>query len=273
LRQGRYAEALGFYAEAQGIFESLGEPTSVANIWHQIGMVHSTAGQFEKAERAYRQSLVINVQMKDLEGEAGSLYELGSLYENIGHIEEAVAFYKQVVDICVKLRNPYREGMARAALAFSLINLQRYDDARRELLRAIECKKLYGHAVGIWDTWDILRNLEQAIGDSQAAHQARQQAIESYLAYRRASGQSRTLGAQLCAIAAQVIPQGDTTKLEQALAQLSEAETTPPSGKLLIHNLQAILKGERDPALADDPNLEYDDAVELILLLEALNAQ
>ena len=45
------------------------------------------------------------------------------------------------------------------------------------------------------------------------------------------------------------------------------------SFKLMISKLQAILQGDRDPALADDPNLEYDDAVELKLLLEALNSQ
>ena len=113
-------------------------------------MTHKKAGQFEKAERAYRQSLAINVQMKDLEGEAASLYELGNLYDDMGHIEEAVAFNKQVVDICVKLLNLYREGMARQALAFSLIKLQRHDEARHELYRAIECKKPYGHAAKPW---------------------------------------------------------------------------------------------------------------------------
>ena len=62
-------------------------------------------------------------------------------------------------------------------------------------------------------------------------------------------------------------------RLEQAFTQLSEDEATPPSGKLLIAKLQANLHDSRDAALADDPNLAYDDAVELILLLEALNSQ
>ena len=37
--QQRYAEALEIYDEARDIFESLGEPGSVATTWHQIGMV------------------------------------------------------------------------------------------------------------------------------------------------------------------------------------------------------------------------------------------
>jgi len=271
--QGRYAEALESYAEARVIFESLGEPKSVAAIWHQIGMVHKNAKQFEQAERANRQSLAIKVQQRDLAGEASSLNELGNLYDAMGRLEEAVKCFQQAADISFKLQGQRYEGFARNNLADTLIKLQRYDEARHELNRAIECKKPYGHAAHLWSTWMILHNLEQATGNQQAAAQARQQAIESYVAYRHAGGQSMEPGAQLCAFAAQAISQGETTELEQALAQLSGAESTPPSGKLLLSNLQAILRGSRDTALADDPNLDYQDAVELQLLLEALNSQ
>jgi hypothetical protein len=78
-------------------------------------------------------------------------------------------------------------------------------------------------------------------------------------------------GAQLCAVAAQAIAQGATSEMEQQLAQLSEADV-PSSAKVLISKLQAILHGDRNPALADDPNLDYDDAVELQLLLEELSS-
>ena len=38
----------------------------------------------------------------------------------------------------------------------------------------------------------------------------------------------------------------------------------------MIPKLQAILRGDRNPALAADPDLDYDDAAELQLLLESL---
>jgi len=270
--QNRYDEALRNHHESREIFETLGEPISVAIAWHQIGMTHKNAKQFEQAERAYRQSLAISVQMKDLEGEAGSLYELASLYHLLGHLEEAVILRQQVADICVKLNNPYREGMTRVGLASTHIKLQRFDEARRELYRAVECQKPYGHAGEPWKTWGMLCNLEKASGNPQAAAQARQQAIESYLAYRRAGGQSMTTGAQLCALAAQAIEQGDTTEVEQQLAQFSRADV-PSWAEAMIPKLQAILRGDRNSALAADPNLDYDDAVELQLLLEKLAAK
>ncbi len=148
--QKNYVEALKIYAEARDIFENLGEPGSVATAWHQIGMVHKEAGQYDRAEQAYRQSLAIKVARKDRAGEASSLGELGNLYDEMGHLEEAVTFYRQAADIYVELKDLATEGRARNNIAGTLINLKRYDEARTELLRAIECNKPYGHAVHPW---------------------------------------------------------------------------------------------------------------------------
>jgi len=164
LRQKRYAEALERYAEALKTFESLGEPDTVAMVWHQIGMVHSETKQFEQAEHAYRQSLAIKVQQKNRAGEASSLIELGNLYGQWGRLEEAATFYRQAAEIYAKLKDLRYEGVARSNLGIPLIKLQRYNEARRELLRAIECMKPFGHVAQPWETWNILHNLEQALG-------------------------------------------------------------------------------------------------------------
>ncbi len=270
LLQGRYAEALAAFDEAREAFEALGEPGSVAGAWHQIGIVHSEAGQFDQAERAYRQSLAILVQHKLRSNEAASLLVLGNLYVFMGRLEEAVAFHRQAADIYVELQNRIREGVARSNLAVDLIELGRYDDARRELRRAIECKQPYGHAAEPWTTWDILHDLEQATGHPKAAAQSRQQAIQCFLAYRRDGGENHYTGAQLCTMVAQAIGQGETAQAAAVLAQYANDEDTPEFGKVLIPKLQAILNGDRNPALADDSALSFDHAVELQLLLERL---
>lgn len=115
--QRRYAEALEIYQQARDIFESLCEPGTVAGIWYQIGMLHSSAGQFEPAERAYRESLAIRVRDRDRVGEVASLNELGILYDAIGRLEEAAAFYHQTADICVELQDLAHEGVTRSNLA------------------------------------------------------------------------------------------------------------------------------------------------------------
>ncbi|MGE0682024.1 MAG: hypothetical protein AB7P69_14135 [Candidatus Binatia bacterium] len=59
---------------------------------------------------------------------------------------------------------------------------------------------------------------------------------------------------------------------EQALAQYAGTDA-PPSCKILLAKLRAILKGDRNFSLTTDPELDYDDAAELQLLLERLNAR
>ncbi len=271
LLQRRYAEALEVYAEARSIFEGLGEMGTVAGILHQIGRVYMGAKQFEQAENAHQRSLAIRVQQKDRAGEASSLAELGNLYSSMGRLENAVKCFRQATDLYVKLQDHCNEGFSRNNLAATLIELRRYDEARGELNRGIECIKPYGHAAEPWKAWNILCDLERTTGQQQAAAEARQQAMQSYLAHRRDGGQSMSRGAQACALFEQAVAQGEAHELAHKLAN-SLAANADPRVKALITKLQAILRGIRDPALVADPELNYDDAVELLLLLERLSA-
>jgi tetratricopeptide (TPR) repeat protein len=270
--QQRYEEALATYQEALKLSDALGEPDSVAVAWHQIGMVYSETQQFEQAERAYRQSLAIKVQQQNRSGEAGSLGELGTLYEDMGRLEEAVAFYRQTVDIYVALGDLRHEGFSHTNLARTLMTLKRYDDTRQELQRAFECKKPFGHAARPWTTWALLHDLEQAIGNAPAAANAWQQALQCYLAYRRDGGESQEPVASLCAFIANAMRRGDTTAVAQELAHLRAIIDPPPWLQTMLPKLHTILHGDRNPALAADPALDYDDAAELLLLLERLGA-
>ena len=63
--QGQYAEAIAGYQSARQIFSELGEPQMVSTSWHQIGMVHEEAGNYEAAEDAYRESLALEVKLKN----------------------------------------------------------------------------------------------------------------------------------------------------------------------------------------------------------------
>jgi tetratricopeptide (TPR) repeat protein len=190
----------------------------------------------------------------------------------MGRLEQAVTFYRQAADVYVGLGNLIGEGRARNNLANTLVKLSRYDEARRELQRAIECKQPYGHVATLWTTWQLLYNLELTTGHPQAAFEARQQAIATYLAYRRDGGESQNPGAQWCGATLQAIQHN---QVDNALKQLSQLLTSdsPDWVKALIPKLQAILGGARDPALADDPALDYDDAAEVLLLLERLHAE
>ena len=67
--------------------------------------------------------------------------------------------------------------------------------------------------------------------------------------------------------------EGDRGELMGQIEQLLPEPELPESVRAAFTALQAILTGSRDPALAADPRLDYDDAAELRLLLERLAAR
>jgi len=272
--QRRYAEALAAWTEARDTFERLGEPASVATGWHQIGMVHQEAGQYEAAEHAYQESLRIKVRMGNKAGEASTLNQLGNIYGRMGRREDAVRFFLQAAEIyqSKEIADLANEGKARSNAADELIKLGRRDNAREELKRAIECDKPFGHASEPWKTFAILCNLERAVGDQAAAVDARSRAVQAYLAYRRDGGENQDTSGQVAERVSQAMAAGRHAEAEAEVNGWLRHPDLPnhPSFRVLLLALQALLAGSRDPALAADPSLDYDDAAEVLLLLERL---
>ncbi|MDM8528649.1 tetratricopeptide repeat protein [Anaerolineales bacterium HSG24] len=266
--QKEYPAALTGYAEARILFEALNEPQSVATVWHQTGMVYQDMGQYEAAETAYREALALDVQQQNRAGEASTLGQLGGLYENMGRLEESVLFHRQAADIAMELQDLAKEGIRRNNLGDTLIKLGRYEEARRELNRAIECGKPYGHSAEPWKTYGILYDLETAVGNAAAAQVARAEAIKLYRAYRLAGGENHNPGGRLCLAFRQAMEAGQTAEMAERLVAFAEQWSHVPEAQALADILQQILQGNRDPVLAENPALSYSNAVEVGLLLE-----
>lgn len=271
MEQGNYDAAIAGHEEARVIFEQQNEPAMVATAWHQLGRVHQEAGQYDAAETAYRQSLDIKTQTNNLAGQASSLNMLGVLYnEHLKRPEEAVTFYRQAADINVALGNLRYEGVTRNNIANTLQKLRRYDEARTEIMRAIECDRPFGHAAQPWTAFGILSNIETAQGNHTASRAAWVQARDAYLAYRRQGGYAQYGGGKLVQHVLGLLAQQKAAEVDALFNELVANPNTPDSLKLLMQAMVAILSGSPDPALADDPNLDYADAAEILFLIERL---
>ena len=80
----------------------------------------------------------------------------------------------------------------------------------------------------------------------------------------------RASGGRLCAQFWQAIQENKTEEMSAQMTMLANDPEFDTSWLPLISKLQAILAGSRDPKLADDPELDYDDAAEILFLLERL---
>jgi tetratricopeptide (TPR) repeat protein len=74
--QGRYDEAVDHFAQTLVIFTQLNEPKSIATVLHQMAVAQTKTGLHDDAEKSYRQSLKIKVQIKDN-------YESADLYGTV----------------------------------------------------------------------------------------------------------------------------------------------------------------------------------------------
>ena len=271
--QQRYPEALAAYQEAREMFTRLNEPFSVATIWHQTGMVHAAMQAWAEAEAAYRESLKVNTSLGNKPGEAMTLIQLGNLFNRRGRWEEAVAHYRKATKLHLLLKDQASqasEGLVCNNLADTLVNLGRLAEARQEIARAIECKKTFGHAATPWKSYNILARLETADGHPEVAAKALLQARSLFLQYRRDGGENYQPRAKLCQEVATAIQQGAGQQIQKELEQVGQDPQLPSYAKALILVLLAILSGDRAPTLADTPGLDFDDAVEVELLLEIL---
>jgi tetratricopeptide (TPR) repeat protein len=272
LLQGRYAEAIALHETARTLFEQQHEPAMVATAWHQIGMVHQEAGQFDAAEAAYRQSLEISTQINNRAEQGSSLTQLGNLYKDAwNRLEEAVTFYRQAADLCVALGDLRYEGGVRNNIADTLRQLKRYDEARGEIERAIECYQPFGIAVEIWKSFNILHDIETATGHPAAAQAAWQQARAAYLAYRQQGGYAQFRGGKLVDQVLGLMAQQQVEQVQPMVDELTQLANDPDmsdSLKRLIAAVVSILNGSRDVTLADDFALDYDDAAEVLFLIQ-----
>jgi tetratricopeptide (TPR) repeat protein len=270
--QQRYAEALEAGKQARDTFSHLNEPGNVANFWHLIGSVHEKSGQPEAAEEAYNQSLAIMVRLGDQAGQASTLTQLGNLYDDgLQRPEEAVVFYQRAAEIFGEIGDLAKEGLVWNNLAHSFLKFQRPEKARQAILRAIDCFAPFGHTGMPWKSWDILTDIETAAGNAAAAADARHQALSAFLAYRRNGGDNQSDSGRLALVIRQALANYEPAEVASSLQQLA-ADPQSASRLPFLTALLAITAGSRDRSLADEPALDYDQAAEVLLLIEALEA-
>jgi RNA polymerase sigma factor (sigma-70 family) len=269
-RKGKLPEALTAYEMAREAFARLGEPRNVATAWNQIAMVSDEAREYDAAERAYEESLKIMVAERDRAGEAMTLGNIAILYASMGRLEDAVTVGRRSVEIDRDLGDARGEARNTNNLAEFLCRLGRFADAREAIGRAIELDSTLGLGAEPWKDWAILADIEETAGDFAARSAARAQARELYLAYRRQGGENLSGGGRLASQVRESLRAGAPEQAAMTLAALAADPEAPPALLALTRALECVLAGDRDPALAEDPELDYRDAVEVVLLLEEL---
>jgi tetratricopeptide (TPR) repeat protein len=215
----------------------------------------------------------MEVQLGNIAGQASTLGQLGLLSANLlGRAEDAVTYFRQAADWQSECGDVASEGLSRNSLGLTLRELGCLHEARQEIRRAIECKQDYGHASEPGKSWAILADVEADAGNTEASFAARQRAVEYFTAYRRDRGENHDPYGRLALVIAGQLVGGAGAEAAAMLDQLAVDPDLPTLRRPFITALQAVVAGSRDLALADSPDLNYQSAVDLRLLIESLTS-
>jgi tetratricopeptide (TPR) repeat protein len=95
------------------IEERLGNLAGKAATLHNLGALAHARGNYEEAERLYRESLEIRERLDDLAGKATTLWALGTLRKAQGRKEEARELLQQALEIFERIGDARAEDVKK----------------------------------------------------------------------------------------------------------------------------------------------------------------
>lgn len=272
LLQGELAAALSGWQQARDTFAALGEPAAVATAWHQIGRVHEQARQWADAEAAYQQSVTLKLGRGDRLGAAASMNQIAIVTDRAGRLEESVAWDRRALAIFEAERHRAYEARSRNNLADRLRRLRRLDEAAAEARQAAAIRDALGLGAEPWTTWGILHNIHRDRGDTAAAAEARDRAIEWYRRFRDQDGEPSASNPEtgLFAGTARAFAAGQPAAVAAELDALVARPDFPDWLAATARALAALCRGDRAPAVALMATCDFDTHVEFERLLATL---
>jgi tetratricopeptide (TPR) repeat protein len=107
---GNWDEAEKYFRDALASAQKENSKSGMASSWELLGYIESCRGNWDEAEALYRQSLEVRTQLGDRAGMATSWGQLGDIERDRGKWDEAEALYRQSLEVMTQLRD--RAGMA-----------------------------------------------------------------------------------------------------------------------------------------------------------------
>jgi tetratricopeptide (TPR) repeat protein len=145
---GQYQEALNFHQQSLEIQREIGNHNGEANSLMNLGNVYQSLGQYQEALNFYQQSLEIEREIDNHNGEASSLGNLGNVYQSLGHYQEALNFHQQSLEIEREITN--RDGEADSLINLGNVynSLGKYQKALNFYQQSLEIKREIGDRNG-----------------------------------------------------------------------------------------------------------------------------
>jgi len=168
--QGDFTGALGQYARARELFDSVSDPVNLAAVYAGLSRVHRQRGDLRAAVRYSRLGLGIYEARHNERETAHELSNIAARYEELGETEQALATAQDAVQRAQRSQAPDIEALARSTLAAVHFRLGDMDQARREA-HAAQQLGLGDGDLGHIDALVVLAKVADGTGETEQAAQ------------------------------------------------------------------------------------------------------
>jgi tetratricopeptide (TPR) repeat protein len=175
---GNYEEAEKLYRQSLDIAEKIGDTAGVASSLHQLGIIQQYRGNYEEAEKLYRQSLDIKKEIGDTAGVASSLHQLGMIQEYRGNYEEAEKLYRQSLDILKEIGDTARVASSLHQLGMVQQYRGNYEEAEKLYRQSLDIAKEIGDTAGVAQSLHQLGMVQQYRGNYEEAEKLYRQSLD-----------------------------------------------------------------------------------------------
>ena len=144
-----------------------------------LGAIHRDWGNWDDAERYFRDTLASAREQENWSDVATSLALLGDLARSRGDWNDAERLYRQALELRLKLGD--RAGMAEVWGVLGNLAWVRgdWDDAEQLYRQCLMLEMELGDRAGMASSWGVLGDLERARGRQEAAQGLYRQALET----------------------------------------------------------------------------------------------
>jgi CHAT domain-containing protein len=169
--------ALGYYAEAMKLFETLNYPRGKANTFQSMALASSALENYAQALAYFQQALTLYRTYGDRSNEAAAYNNLAMEYKEHGELQKALENYNQALPLSRLTGYVVLELKVLNNLGITYKDLGDYDKARDLYEQSLVMCRRLGNVVGEAQVLNNIGNVYRAEGENQKALDYYQQAL------------------------------------------------------------------------------------------------
>ena len=171
------------------IYKQIGDLKGQGAVLNNLAIIHHNKGEFEQAEKYYKQSLAIRIKIKDAKGEADCYNNIGNLNTDLGNYSESLFYLLKALECREKIGEEFSIANSYGNIASVYILMGKYDQGMSYAQKALDLDRKNGNNDGIYQGILLIGNIYHFKHESKRA-------IDSYLEALRISNEMKNENAR-----------------------------------------------------------------------------